>query len=96
MQKPPDLLQTPDNLDETRGKRVQIVLFQPAYDGEKHDRFCDLRLCDLCPGSQNYSRSSARAGAVDGVVTKAVDGVVSKYDSWLGDESAVVRVLDRR
>jgi len=25
-----------------------------------------------------------------------VDGVVSKYDWWLGDESVVVRVLDRR
>jgi hypothetical protein len=26
----------------------------------------------------------------------AADGVVSKFDSWLRDESAVVRVLDRR
>jgi len=32
---------------------------------------------------------------MDGVVSK-VDGVISKYDSWLGDESVVVRVLDRR
>jgi hypothetical protein len=26
----------------------------------------------------------------------AVDGAVYKFDSWLGDEGAVVRVLDRR
>jgi len=25
-----------------------------------------------------------------------VDGAISKFDSWLGDEGAVVRVLDRR
>jgi len=26
----------------------------------------------------------------------AVDGAISKFDSWLGDEGAIVRLLDRR